>query len=110
MTSLAVQLVSPSLVHCFAEDGGAFSSYAPSKLLELQGVRGRHLVTAECSRERWCLVMELLIATDPSNAEALEELFCRAAELLSLDAPKWMRPLTRRDAGVASDIYDWLRL
>ncbi len=107
-TVLKVQPASTAALYCSAGGGARFDSRRLPKVLSLQGVRGAHLITAGRSPEAWCLYLEPDLPVTRSNADYLAELADQVSIVFELDGVELVRPVERRDAGLATDRDDWL--
>jgi len=100
MEKLTAQLASTRVVHL----RGRFEINAPSKLLEVKGIKRAYLVPYG-SEDVQCMVVEPVA---PLSVKSMHELVLAIAKLLGCADVEWLRAVERSSASVkAWDIYDW---
>lgn len=109
MRTLVAQPASAIALHCYIGSGPPFNSHTPASVLAVEGVRGAYLVTANRPQHRWCLVLRPSLAVERDNAEALHGFVNTVARQLGCSRLQFLRPVERREGGVATDMYDWLK-
>lgn len=110
MGTLVAQPANAAALHCYASGGVYFDSFAPGRVLSVEGVRGAHLVTAGRAQDRWCLVLEPHLAVQQNNAAQLRRLMGLVGQRLGLTELQLVRHVERRDGGRATDLSDWLKI